>query len=112
MMFGDMTWRQGLCFAAFLMVAVVVCVEGSDKHYTNSFVVEVQDGDSPHSLAKRHNLDYLGQVRLLTKRWLQFYFICDFFFKFPTCTHPCIHVRIDGPYASYLSTVNIEPTST
>lgn len=79
MMFGDMTWRQGLCFAAFLMVAVVVCVEGSDKHYTNSFVVEVQDGDSPHSLAKRHNLDYLGQVRLLTKRWLQFYFICDFF---------------------------------
>ncbi|XP_784245.3 neuroendocrine convertase 2 isoform X1 [Strongylocentrotus purpuratus] len=62
MMFGDMTWRQGLCFGAFLMVAVVVCVEASDKHYTNSFVVEVQDGDSPHSLAKRHKLDYLGQV--------------------------------------------------
>ncbi|XP_071484758.1 neuroendocrine convertase 2-like [Diadema antillarum] len=62
MMVGVMTWGRGLYFGAFFLLAAVVCASGSDKHYTNSFVIEVQDGDSAHSVAKRHNLEYLGQV--------------------------------------------------
>ena len=97
-----MTWRQGLCFGAFLMVAVVVCVAASDTHLTNSFIVEVQDGDSPHSLAKRHNLDYLGQVRIIDQEMV----------SIPNCINVTIgsshllysriyiRARIGDPYAS------------
>ncbi|XP_071784447.1 neuroendocrine convertase 2-like [Asterias amurensis] len=50
----------GLCFVAWAVGAAY----GSEDVFTNSFVVEMNEGDSHniHSIAKRHDFEYLGTV--------------------------------------------------
>ena len=53
----------GLCFVAW----AVGTAYGSEDVFTNSFVVEMNEGDSHniHSIAKRHDFEYLGTVSII-----------------------------------------------